>query len=241
MSAHAGPSLGASGEEEKDPRRILSWEEYRAEYVRQQRLRYQLQRESNANTENDAEAFSPTAAAAAAAAASPQERWEQGQARRQNLAQQQQPQPQPQPAEAGIDIWARIELRPGDVITVVRVLGRVFLATFLVFRTFSVYYFFLTLLIYMGWRAGQRALGAIRIERENRDAAGNLFRGTAHPEAQRRHHHRRQRVSLPRKAVYIFTRCITSFLLSLSPTYSVEQLESELQEDGIVGPHLHQD
>jgi hypothetical protein len=41
-------------------------------------------------------------------------------------------------------------------------------------------------------------------------------------------------VSLPRRMGYIVAKCIEAFVLSISPTYSVERLESELQVDGIV-------
>ncbi|RNF08338.1 hypothetical protein TraAM80_02928 [Trypanosoma rangeli] len=224
MSTNAGPSPGGNGEEEIKSRRILSLEEYRVYYERQQRQLYQMHREANA-FQNDVGASSP---AAAASAASVRERWEQAQ----------QPDQQQQRAEAVVNIWERIELRPADILNAVQFLGRVLVATFLLFRELSLYYFFLMLLFYMVFLAVQRAFASIRIERGHRTGARNSPQ-TAAPSGV--HPHRRQRVSLPRKVLYVFIRCIASFLLSFSPTYSVEQLEAELQEDGIVGLHLHQD
>ncbi|ESL08866.1 hypothetical protein TRSC58_03424 [Trypanosoma rangeli SC58] len=228
MSTNAGPSPGGNGEEEKESGRILSLEEYRAQYVMQQRLLYQRHHEAKTFFENDVDVGSPAAAAAAAAAAASVRE------------QAQQPAQQQQRAEAVVNFWERIEFRPVDLIDVVRFLGRVLLATFLLFRAPSFYYFILTLFFYVVFLAVRRALASIRIEREHRTGARNSPQA-ATPSAVHPHPHRRQRVSLPRKALYVFIRCITSFLLSFSPTYSVEQLEAELQEGGVVGLHLHQD
>lgn len=41
-------------------------------------------------------------------------------------------------------------------------------------------------------------------------------------------------VSTPRKLGYMAAKCVEAFILSLSPTYSVERLESELQVDDII-------
>ncbi|KAF8288534.1 hypothetical protein TcYC6_0034840 [Trypanosoma cruzi] len=232
MSVESGLSAGDGGEEKPDSGRLLSWEEYRAQYVMRQRLRYQMQREASDNMENSTP---PAPPATAARAAPPQEEWQQRREQAQHPAEEQR-------SEGALaNVWSRIELRPGDFINAARVMGRVILAAFLVFRTVSLYYVFLTLMTYLGWLAVRFAFASIRIERENVAGA----RGASHATAARgrRSHlpHQHHRISLPRKTLYIITRCITSFLLSFSPTYSVEQLEAELLEDGIIGPHPHQD
>ncbi|ORC88066.1 uncharacterized protein TM35_000181230 [Trypanosoma theileri] len=221
-SSHQKSSEGAS-EENVD---LMSWEEFRCRYIMEHNIRHRMLHRVNnigphgiqtpsAGVSNDMNQPHPNPAAQV-----------------------------PQPAVAVQQRMWNLAERVRDIIPeLFRVFWRALLATILLFRSLQLSYFIGVLVAFAGWVLLKRILGSVRVERER----PNHHRGETHTTGGTNGTttaptpHRHQQLSLMRKTLYILTRCITSFFLSLSPTYSVEQLEAELAADGLIEPHLHQD
>lgn len=195
---------------------IMTWEEYRTHYVMRQKQLYEKQRQNASNARNNTHGTD-----ASATATSHNEQEQQQGALRQ--------------AEAEFNLWDRIEPHQALIAQCVEVFWRVIVATWLFFRSVTIYHVSLTIALYVVWLVLQFALTSIRVERDHVNSERNAPRLAASAGRPRRD------IFLGRKIMYVVTRCLTSFVLSLSPTYSVEQLEAELLEDGIVTAHPHQD
>ncbi|CBH11085.1 hypothetical protein, conserved [Trypanosoma brucei gambiense DAL972] len=233
--------------------RAMTWEEYRKKYVEEQRRRFRLHQQGINRNDGEGGAISETNASAQASSLPLQQPTPQPNAPEQQQQQQQREeeeegagQPVPQLVRAALRRGLTHFLNEETVIQGLRVVGRAALASVLVFRSFSVYNVFVMLGIYMGWCLLKFMFSSVRVEgsserkrnqgRESVQPEGINPEGTKPQAAQAV-----QRVTPVRKLLYVITRCATSFVLSISPTYSVEQLEAELVADGIVDPHLHVD
>ncbi|KEG09575.1 hypothetical protein DQ04_05001000 [Trypanosoma grayi] len=225
------------GDEALEGHRPMTWEEYRLRYLLERGVWCQELREGGQN-DRSSPSMPPTGAPFTRERPSPR-----GQPQLQEPQQQRQVRQLIPPLPALVDFLRRFHPNRDMLIESLRVFGRLLLATFLVYRSVTPYNVAMILGIYVVLLGIKFVLTSIRVEREEMDGPHGAAPAPAvvHNAAVPHHHHHHHRVSPVRKAVYIVTRCITSFLLSLSPTYSVEKLEAELVEDGIVVPHLHQD
>ncbi|KAH9600841.1 hypothetical protein LSM04_008482 [Trypanosoma melophagium] len=227
MSGEVNSSNQKSGEGESEENvDLMPWEEFRRRYIMEHNIQHRMLYRANNFGPHGMQTPSPGS-------------FNGINQRNQNAAAQ-----APQPAVAPPNgMWNLVEPIRNIIPEIPRVFWQVFVATVLLFRSLQLTYFLGVFLAFCAWILLKRILGSVKVERERPD--GN--RGTTHRTggtngtATAPTIHRHQRVSLMRKSLYIVTRCITSFFLSMSPTYSVEQLEAELAADGIIEPHPHQD
>ncbi|CCD17221.1 unnamed protein product [Trypanosoma congolense IL3000] len=238
-------SNGQNSEKVIEGRRRLTWEEYRAIYVEEQRRRFLAQR-GGANISGGAVRGGVTPGVYSSAPPQSQQP--------PHIAQAHQPEReqrfygaagnvQSNVRDAFFAVWNFL-FSEEMLIRGIQIVGRAVLASVLVFHSFDFYYIMVILGVYTVWCVVKASFSSVWIKRVGTgtvrspegvapaDGYGSGGLKGAVPA-------RPQNVTPVRKVLYIVGRCFSSFVLSVSPTYSVERLEAELAADGIVAPHPH--
>lgn len=232
MAAENNRSSKGVANEASELEKIMTWEEYYTDYVAKQKMLYERHRRETLNAHGD---MSETHDLSTSRNENNNNYYYNNSFNHEQEAQQQEQEEQQQPAEAQFNLFGFIVQHQSIIAYLADLLLRVIIATLLFFRTVTAYYVFLTLVAYAVWILLSFVFNSIRVERERANNAPGATRSVRSAARQRRGGFALRRV------INIITRCITSFFLSLSPTYSVEQLEMELEEDDAAAAHPHQD
>ncbi|KAG8344752.1 hypothetical protein ERJ75_000349300 [Trypanosoma vivax] len=207
--------------EETRPQHVMTLEEYRAHYVREQRLRYQKMKEEHERVGQRSQ-VSPVAVSNSSGT-------------EESLPQRLAPNTEGGQLRAVQGNMARYFDYHEWMMGRVRVVIRAVLASLLIFRSAEISNVLIMLGICALWSFMKTLLSSFHVERAQANGGRGSFPVDHLTNMSRTVPRRTEHVSRARRGYYIVCRCFTSFLLSLSPTYSVEKLDAELAADGIVG------